>query len=302
MLRELQLLEKIYGRNDQLPSSVEVGPGDDLAVIRLGAERLLVGTDQLVDGVHIDLAAVGPAVAARKAVCRCFSDVAAMAAQPVGSLVSVVLPHGMEQAEAEIMFEAARVAASTCGGPLVGGDTAIGDGPLTMSVTVMAEPGGVEPVLRSGAGVGDVIVVSGELGGAWQAGADAHHLTFTPRIELARSLAHLVRLTSMIDLSDGLAQDLPRVCRASGVSAQITAELLPRRSGASVDAALCDGEDYELCFTVSASEAQKIPSEMAGVRLTRIGSMGKPVEAATCQLIEPDGTSRWPEGGWEHRG
>jgi thiamine-monophosphate kinase len=229
-----------------------------------------------------------------------------MAGKPLASLVSVILPKGLSSDDAEQLLHAIRKTAEAYHAPLIGGDTATGEGQFVVSVTVLATADGIEPVRRTGAEPGDAIYVTGQLGGSGHAyDGRTHHLDFEPRIELARKLAgdESTRPTAMIDLSDGLARDLPHLVS----SAEIKAHLLPvtpvARQIKARDGrpgwlhAVADGEDYELLFTAKADAP--IPKEIDGVPITRIGQI---TEDGGIVLI--DGTERVNlEGlGWEHHG
>lgn len=285
------------------PDGVPVGPGDDCAVVAVGGERLLVTVDQLIDGVHFDLARDGAEAFGRKAMARSLSDVAAMAGEPLAAVASVSLPPGFSREDAERMHRGRRAVSDAFGCPMVGGDVATALGPASLSVTVLGRPGGVEPVLRSGARVGDAILVTGTFGGAWRTD---RHLMFTPRIDEARALAARAELHAMIDVSDGLALDLSRVCRASGVAAEVVAAAVPvapdAAAGRDIDplqAALGDGEDYELIFCIAPDQADALladpPCECS---LTRIGTV---TAGEGMALLRPDGTREPLEpAGWEH--
>jgi thiamine-monophosphate kinase len=192
----------------------------------------------------------------------------------------------------------------------VGGDTAVWDGRLVVVVSALGKlPRGGRAVRRSGAKVGDTLFVSGALGGSIL----GRHLTFEPRIKLALELARAAGegLHAMMDLSDGLAADLPRMCTASGVGAEVHAGRLPLHEDAWKLAekdglpaglhGLVDGEDYELLF---AMDPEAVPSivgvgERLGVAVTAVGTV---VEAGK-GLSLVDGVARrlqWPRGGWEH--
>src|SRR5262249_50663712 len=144
-------------------------------------------------------------------------------------------------------------------------DTGSWPGKLAVTVTILGRSAGIQPVLRSGARVGDFIYVTGPLGGSWL----GRHMTFTPRVEMARELAGAGRVHSMIDLSDGLSRDLGHICRLSGgLGATIIAENVPIHEDAlaafrndrmqPLDHALHDGEDYELLFTAAEHPAHGI--------------------------------------------
>ena len=284
-MRESELLQHIFDSSGGLPEQVVIGPGDDMGAVSVGGQLLLVTTDQVVGGVHFDGQTASLERIARKSVTRNLSDVAAMAALPVAAVAAVCLPRTFGADRANELFDAMRAVAEAYRCPLIGGDISFHDEPLVITLTVLAEPAGIEPVRRNGAKAGDAICVSGQLGGAWdEQGGGAVHLDFEPRINLARKLASIEGLTlhSMIDLSDGLATDLGHICRASQVAAEIEVAKLPIRPHAEAAAkrdgrpahvhALTDGEDYELCFTIDADEATKhLPADIDGVPLTVVG-------------------------------
>jgi len=315
-MREFQLLERVYRANAALPAGVTIPPGDDLGAVRIGGREVLVGVDQLADGVHFKLGETPLAKIGRKAITRCLSDVAAMAAVPDGAVVTAALPRDFGEERAVELFDVMRAAAEQYGCPLVGGDIAMWDQPLLLTMTVLAHCAPNAPITRGGARAGDAVCVTGRLGGSLiEHGGRTHHLEFEPRIDLARALVNDLGLTihGMIDLSDGLARDLGHICRASGVSATVAVERLPISVAAEALAkqdnepawrhAVGDGEDYELCFTLSAEDARRLPAEIGGVPITMIGTMiesrGKP--GVVFEL--PDGTASSAAGlGWEHQG
>ena len=305
-MRELEFIEWIQGRSNFDATKVPVGPGDDCAIVRLGDKDLLVTTDQLLDGVHIVLAEHGPRAAGRKVMARSLSDIAAMAAVPLAAVATATLPRGFPLSDAEELYRGMRGLADEYHCPLVGGDVASWDGPLCLTSTIFGRragvTGGVEPVLRSGAKVGDAVCVTGVLGGAWKS---SKHLEFTPRIAEAIELAVSCRIRSMIDISDSLARDLQHICTASGVGAEIVAADVPINPDladdktAALQAALHDGEDYELLFTVSSAWARKLcDRQPLRIPITRIGTI---VKGAGLTLISPDGQRCTLEPtGWEH--
>lgn len=310
-MHESALLEHMIRSSGDLPDDVAIPPGDDMGGVRIGEQLVLITVDPLVEAVHFH---PGTAIdrIARKAVTRNLSDVAAMAAKPRGAVAAALLNRAMPDAEAMRLFDAMRSVAASFGCPLVGGDISAHDGPMVLTVTVFAEPAGVEPVLRSTARVGDAICVTGRLGGSLLEDdiGGAHHLDFTPRLAAARMLCEnpATRPHAMMDLSDGLGADLPRICRASNVSAEVRLDALPVRDVARRHAeqrgvepwraALGDGEDYELLFTL---DPDRVPADLDGLPLTRIGTV---VELGDTRV-------RWrlhgkpfdlPEAlGWEHR-
>ena len=298
-MRERDLLQHIYEHNTRLPGGVTIPPGDDMGAVRIGQEQVLVTVDQAIDGVHFRLADTPLELIGRKAMTRNLSDVAAMAALPVAAVAAAALPRSFTQPQADALFDAMRRTAEHYDCPLIGGDVSIHDGPLTLTVTVLASPAGVKPVLRSGAKVGDLIAVTGRLGKAWsrQSGGGAH-LTFEPRIAVARRLATLpgLSLHSMIDISDGLSGDLAHICQQSGVGAEIRLIDIPLREGATPADALTDGEDYELLFTFAPTQ---LPAEIDGVPLTVLGHI---IEGSGIVLVdEHQRRAMLSEAGWEHR-
>ena len=297
-MRELDFIEWICSQRECDPSVVPVGPGDDCAVVVVGARRLLVTTDQLLDGVHFRLDRDGAEAAGRKAMARALSDIAAMAGVPLAAVASVSAPKGFSREDAEAMYRGLRRVCEQFACPMVGGDIAAWDGPLAITVTVLGRPDGIEPVLRSGARPGDAICVTGRLGGAWRTD---RHLRFTPRVAEARALAGRCDLHAMIDLSDGLAMDLSRLCKASSVGADVAEDQIPVHPDApDLEAALGDGEDYELLFALGAEQADELVNEQPlDVPVTRIGTI---VEGDSPALTSGGGKRKdMPVVGWEHR-
>ena len=235
---------------------VLVPPGDDLAILNWPAsDLLLVGVDQVLDGVHFDSSVHPPRAIGRKAMNRNLSDCAAMACLPAAAVATAALPRGVGLDYAKEIYLGMREAGDAFDCPVVGGDTATWDGKLAVGVTIFGKSAGLKPILRSGARPGDGIYVTGPLGGSIL----GRHLAFEPRVAIARKLASLGSITAMIDVSDGLSRDLAHVCRASNVGATVMADLVPvhedaiemrRRDGRTpLEHALHDGEDYELLFT-----------------------------------------------------
>lgn len=300
-MKELDFIEWLKQQDECDRSDVPVGPGDDCAVVHQAGESMLITVDQLLDGVHFHLNEAGALRIGRKSMARNLSDIAAMAGIPTFAVGSVALPRGFDQALAEEMVRGRREISDTFDCPLVGGDVGSWDGPLAISITVMGKPGPWGPILRSGARPGDVLCVTGQLGGAWRTD---RHLEFTPRLAEAQALAGEYQLHAMIDLSDGLATDLGHICAASGCGARIDAAALPIHPDANLaedplQAALNDGEDYELLLALPADEARRLEAAqpLDSVRLVRIGEC----TAQTDILLLDEGTPRpLAPGGWEH--
>jgi thiamine-monophosphate kinase len=262
---------------------VRLGCGDDLAVLRWAADDLLLaGVDQVLDGVHFDSQIHTPRQIGRKAMNRNLSDCAAMACLPAAALATVALPRGVGMEYAKELYLGMEEAAAAFDCPIVGGDTASWAGKLAVTVTILGRSAGIEPITRGGAKPGDFIFVTGPLGGSIL----ARHMTFEPRVKLARQLAEPSPPTAMIDISDGLARDLRNICRQSGVGAVIDAEAIPIHADAGkmenpLRRALCDGEDYELLLTsrIKRPGLQRIGVITAGPGVfLRVGSELKPLE------------------------
>ncbi len=302
-MREFEFIEWIRRQGRFDPDVVAVGPGDDCAVLNVGGEKLLMTTDQVLDGVHFSLAEHGAEAAGRKSAARSLSDIAAMAGLPVAMVATVAAPKGFSQADAEAIYLGLRTCGDEFGCPLVGGDLAAwgeSPGPLQISVTILGKAGGIEPVLRSGAQVGNTICVTGKLGGAW---ATRRHLEFTPRIADARILAGQFAVSAMIDISDGLVGDLHHILNASNVGAELEDLAIPIHDDAAerkdpLEAALFDGEDYELLFTLPETEADRLmDSNPLGVGIGRIGTI---VAGSGMTLLREGRREKLEPRGWEH--
>lgn len=301
-MSEERLLRHIFERSADLPTAfprVLLGPGDDCALIATGPATLLK-VDQVVEGKHFS---PGTAVdlIARKAIARAVSDVAGMAGSPRASLCAATIPAGY--ARANDLFDACDRWARHFGCPLVGGD--ISGGPtLALAVTLIGEPHASRgPVLRSGAKPGDLIWVTGTLGGSLdKTTGQGRHLTFEPRVVEAAWLAEHAGpdLHAMMDLSDGLGIDAGRMARASHVRFDIDARSLPLSPAADGwRAAVADGEDYELLFTTS--PGAKMPEEIVGIPVTRVGVVVPPEPHSGCWILGPQGQIvRGDLLGWEH--
>lgn len=293
-MSEFSLIQWI--QSQQRASSMVVRPaGDDMAVLRWrGEDLLLAAVDQVIAGVHFDPASHTPFQAGQKVMNRNLSDCAAMACLPAAALACVALPKGAGKEYAQELYRGMKSAADAFDCPIVGGDTASHSGPLVLSVSILGRSAGIAPVLRSGARVGDYLYVSGALGGSIL----GRHLSFTPRIALARELAKRYRLTAMIDISDGLSRDLRHICEESHLGAEVEAAAIPIHPDAQalfardgrppLEHALNDGEDHELLFT----SPDLIPE------MIRIGRM---VEGETPSLLENGKLAPLQPGGWEHR-
>jgi thiamine-monophosphate kinase len=300
-------------------SHVLVGPGDDAAVLEDG---LVISTDLSVEGIHFRLEWIRVREAGRRAASAALSDLAAMAAEPLGILASVAAPEGEERgASAAELMAGIREAAGEVGAPLLGGDLTRSPGPLLVDVVVLGRAG--RPLLRSGALEGDELWVTGTLGAAagavalWRAGAEPPaslrnaFVRPRPRIQEAIWLVE-AGARAGLDLSDGLAGDAGHLAASSGVRVTLVADAVPvapalagvdlPRGQDPLDLALHGGEDYELL--VAAAPGILAPRVEEFVRrfdlsLTRVGIASPGREVA---IVPSGGGPARPvdRGGFDH--
>ena len=277
--------------------------GDDMASITSDSP-LLWSTDLLSDGVDFDTRKHPWRDIGRKALAVNLSDCAAMAARPVAALAAVCLNEATSQDDALEILDGIQTLGRDFSCPLVGGDTNSWRESLVIAVTVAALPGATgRPVLRGGARPGDRLCVSGTLGGSIL----GRHFTFTPRVREALNIVETVETHAMIDISDGFALDLWRVCEESRCGALVDAAAfdrlihddarrLSRQSGQTPrEHALFDGEDFELLTAVAADVSDEA---LATVGLTSVGRFQAEREVT---LIGPGARSEpLPPRGWEH--
>ncbi|HEX8904655.1 MAG TPA: thiamine-phosphate kinase [Longimicrobiaceae bacterium] len=287
---EFDLIRRFLPRHGPERPDVRVGPGDDCAVV--AGDGIALSCDLSVEGVHFRRDWLGFRDIGFRAAAAALSDLAAVAARPIGVLVSLGLPEADAGSHAVQLMEGVRRAAEHCGAALLGGDVTRAPA-VVVDVTAVGEA--PHPVLRSGAIAGDEVWVTGELGGSalfveqMHAGGEvelAARRRFAapePRVHEARWLAERGLATAMIDLSDGLAGDAGHLSAASGVAVLLAPELIPvhpavsRHAASRDDAlrlALAGGEDYELCFTGPNGEVEPFVREFQetfGVRLSCVG-------------------------------
>ena len=272
---------------------VTLGIGDDAAALRVSGDReLLVATDMLMEGVHFTFPPATPQLAGRKALAVNLSDIAAMGGRATAAFVSVALPVDRGFEFAKDVHAGLLELADEFDIVLAGGDTNSWKGPLVINVAVVGEPLGARPVLRSGAKPGDWLFVTGSLGGSLA----GRHLTFMPRLREVSRLVELVDLHAMLDISDGLAADLHHLLKQSRVGAILDTDRIPVSAAATLqatadrsaaDRALGDGEDFELLFTVSPSDGQRLESLWHDE--TPVARIGQITAESGCWLKNRDG-------------
>ena len=344
-LGEIALLKQIRARAAQLSQGVahgglRLGIGDDCALLRVGAgEELAVTTDLSIADQHFRLAWHTPESIGHRTLARGLSDLAAMGARPVAAFLSLGLPKDLVQDQKknwpdkkiwlDRFLDGFFALAGAFQTPLAGGDLA--ESPVVVADIVLA--GAVrrgQALLRSGALPGDLLYVTGTLGGAAAALARLAHLAATarsarpgsqriaplripgnlqslvaphlypqPRVAQGLWLARRGLASAAIDLSDGLSTDLAHLCEESSVAAEVDAQALPIHLGATLEQALHGGEDYELLFT--ASPDARVPRSIAGVRVTRIGRILRVrKDRPQVALVTVNGTRPLAPHGWEH--
>ena len=271
-LGENGLLDLLTARWKTDARRVLTGVGDDCAVLRGEGKHhyLLFKTDAVVEGVHFR-PREKPELIGRKALARALSDLAAMGATPLAAVITLGVAKNESVRRLKGIYAGLGQIAKKYRVNLVGGETTRAK-ELFLNVALLGECRGYAPVLRSGAKAGDLIAVTGRLGGT-QSGK---HLRFEPRLAEGQWLARKKFATAMMDLSDGLGADLPRLARASGASFRLEAQAIPCSPNANLRAAINDGEDYELLFTARPSRAEKLKKEWPfATPVHFIGVMGR---------------------------
>lgn len=335
---ELSLLAEIRSRaaRQNLPGSLRLGIGDDCALLALRAgEELAVTTDLSIAGRHFRLDWHPPEAVGHRALARGLSDLAAMGARPIAAFLSLGLPRDLtaiprrgragnrprQRSWVQRFLDGLLALAEAHKTPLAGGDLA--ESPIAVADIVLV---GAVPrsraLLRSGARAGDLLYVTGALGGAAAGLANlaelaskggleppripkklaalfAPHLNPQPRIAQGLWLQRRGIASAAIDISDGLSTDLTHLCEESGVAAEVDAALLPMGSGATLAQALHGGEDYELLFTAPATV--RLPRAVAGVPVTRIGRIRRARRGdPAVTLLTAQGAQALDPQGWEH--
>jgi thiamine-monophosphate kinase len=280
---ETELLKVISALLPKPSRDVLAGIGDDCAVIRLvrGGDLQLLKTDALVEGIHFAQGTPAERVG-WKALCRPLSDIAAMGGTPLHAMITVAAPSTWTTSSWKGLYRGIAKAARSHRVSVVGGETVRSDGPAFLSVSLTGKVAKNHLKLRSGARPGDFLCVTGKLGGSLKSG---RHLSFNPRLPEGQWLGARKEVQAMMDLSDGLGSDLPKLAAESRCSFRIDKESIPRHRACSFAQAISDGEDYELLLAVSpsgwASLMEDWSKRFPAIPLTRIGSMIPPKESST---------------------
>jgi thiamine-monophosphate kinase len=272
---EDRLLEQLVGK---LPprSGVVLGAGDDCAIVQQGKRGRvgLLKTDCVVEGVHFAKGAL-PRSVGWKAMARPLSDFAAMSGLPQFALVTLVVPATTDVSWVRQLYRGIQKAARHFDVAVVGGETSNTIGPAVVSISLSGFVERERWVSRAGGKAGDDVFVTGRLGGSLR----GRHLRFMPRIVESRWLTENFRVHAMIDLSDGIGADLPRLAQASRVGFELDEAALPVNRGSTIAEAISDGEDYELLFAILPEASRSLLSrwkrKFPTVRLTRIGRLDR---------------------------
>jgi thiamine-monophosphate kinase len=243
---EENLIRAIRGWLGSASPPAPRGIGDDCAVLPPTRRSQLLTVDPVVYGRHFD-DRLPPRAVGAKLLKRNLSDLAAMGGRPSAAVVALTLDSRVRLDWLEQFYRGLAACARRYGVSIVGGDVAQADGALAASLTLLGVAAGPQILSRAGARIGDWIYVTGLLGCSLKSG---HHWKFRPRLAEGAWLARHPAVRSMMDVSDGLAKDL-RALAPGGAVPALAAESLPRRPGADLRSALCEGEDYELLIAVS---------------------------------------------------
>ena len=311
-MTEFELIAKL---TKALPANetVVTGPGDDCAVLDFGLpdKLFLFKTDAVVENVHFTCE-TPPEKIGRKALARCLSDIAAMAGTPpTAALITIGLPKKFDPDFIAKIYDGLNALAREHGVAIVGGETTTNPGGIFISIALLGTVPRGKQILRNGARVGDAIFVTGDLGGSLA----GKHLDFEPRIAEARWLAEHFSIHAMADLSDGLAGDLRHILTASRVGAELLKTAIPisraakseaKRSSMAkppIVAALTDGEDFELLFTVASKDAVKLlDAWKQKFPKLKLSCIGKIVAAEGIMLRDKNGAQKLDARGFAHFG
>ena len=308
-MNEFELIARL---TKTLPTNenVVIGAGDDCAVLDLGVpdKLILFKTDAVVEGVHFTKE-TPPEKIGRKALARGLSDIAAMAGTPTAALVTIALPERFDAEFIAKVYDGLNSLAGKTSVAIVGGETTANPERILISIALLGTVPRGKQILRSGVKVGDAIFVTGELGGSLA----GKHLDFEPRLAEARWLAEHFSIHAMLDLSDGLAGDLQHIVNAGKVGAEILKTALPvsrvaklraKESSAAKPAALAaltDGEDFELLFTIAGKSAVKLlDAWKKKFPETKLSCIGKIVAGEGILLRDKSGSHKLNAHGYVH--
>ncbi len=283
-LGEDKLLAQVFPRLNR-NSRVVIGAGDDCAVVKFRGAKdwLLLKTDCVVEEVHFTRETNARSVG-WKAMMRALSDFAAMSGIPEFALITLAVAAKKKASWVGELYRGLNHAAARFDVAIVGGETSETAGPTVIVVSVAGFVERNRCILRSDGKTNDDLFVTGELGGSLR----GRHLNFIARIDEARWLTANFKVHAMMDLSDGLGTDLPRLARASKLGFTIDQDALPISYGCTAQQAISDGEDYELLLAISPRERMRLEKlwckKFAKLPLTRIGKLNRQSASSDQQL------------------
>lgn len=285
---ETEIVRYFTAKGKLNPVKFPIGIGDDMAQARLSKDSsVLITTDMLLDGVHFDTKKATFEQIGYKAMAASLSDCAAMATIPLAAVVSVALPKNFGSQKLKKLHKGILIAAKRYNCPLIGGDITSWSSPLAVNVAMLSRPAATRPVKRSTAKIGDIICVTGSLGGS----IIKRHLEFEPRLKESLAIAE-AGANAMIDISDGLSTDLNHISRLSKKGAIIEAAKIPisrdaNKTGNSLKSALNDGEDFELLFTIPPKGFESLKKRWRFK--VKLSAIGKVVGGSSVKIKMPDG-------------
>lgn len=331
-LGEFGLIDRLTAGFKSINPSTIKAVGDDAAVINNSGKQTVVSTDLLVEGIHFDIMYTPLKHLGYKSVVVNLSDIYAMNAQPKQITVSLAISSRYTVEALEELYEGIRLACRHYQVDLVGGDTTSSQKGLIISVTAIGEASETDLIYRNGAKEGDLVCVTGDLGGAYlglqilerEKQIYLEHPDLQPELEnadylIGRQLKPEARKdviaffkemdlkpTAMMDLSDGLSSDIFHLCRQSGVGCELNEPAIPVNEETynmalkfnldPITCALNGGEDYELLFTIAPEDETKLSGEEA---FSIIGTITKAENG--CVLVTRSGNRHNLKAqGWNH--
>ena len=288
----------------QLPQNespeIRIGIGDDAAVLSRSDYDSVITTDTIAEGTHFDLSVHSLELVGRKSLAVNLSDIAAMGAEPTSAVLNFMLPRTFGFDEAKLLFDGIQNLASEFNVAIIGGDTNTWNGPLVVGATVIGKRKPTETGWTiDGAKNGDALFVSGSFGGS----IHQRHLSFQPRVELARYLSENYQINGATDASDSLSLDLSTMLKQSGLGVSISRNNIPVSPDVTetdfdkrLHHALSDGEDFELILAVPTSDVDRLTSDAnLPTPLTMLGNFTNQHQ----DIRDEDGSTITPKG-YEH--